>query len=61
MVKDNKNAISGGISGQSTDNIAFWSGGTLQDAIDGNCNVIIRKDGTAKIGSFIIDKDICLY
>ena len=58
MVKDNKNAISGGISGQSTDNIAFWSGGTLQDAIDGNCNVIIRKDGTAKIGSFIIDKDI---
>ena len=39
------------------DNIAFWSGGTLADAINGNCNVIIRKDGTAKIGSFVISKD----
>ena len=54
MVKNSKNAIIGGVSGQSTDNIAFWSGGTLTDAINGNCNVIIRKDGTAKIGSFIV-------
>lgn len=54
MVKDSNNAISGGISGVSSDNIAFWSGGTLTDAINGNCNVIIRKDGTAKIGSFIV-------
>lgn len=58
MVKDSNNAISGGLSGVSSDNIAFWSGGTLADAIGGNCNVIIRKDGTAKIGSFIIEKDI---
>lgn len=58
MVRNNKNAISGGISGQSTDNIAFWSGGTLNDAINGNCNVIIRKDGTAKIGAFLIEKGI---
>ena len=57
MVKDSKNAISGGISGLPSDSIAFWSGGSLADAINGNCNVIIRKDGTAKIGSFIISKD----
>ena len=56
MVKDSKNAIKGGISGVD-DNIAFWSGGTYQDAVKGNCNVIIRKDGTAKIGSFQIKKD----
>ena len=58
MVKNSKNAISGGISGLSSDSIAFWSGGTFADAINGNCNVIIRKDGTAKIGSFIIEKDV---
>jgi hypothetical protein len=58
MVKDSNNAISGGISGISSDNIAFWSGGTLADAINGNCNVIIRKDGTAKIGAFLIEKGI---
>ena len=57
MVKDQNKNIKGGISGQSTDNIAFWSGGTLIDAINGNCNVIIRKDGTAKIGSFTIENN----
>lgn len=57
MVKDSNNVISGGISGQSSNNITFWSGGTYQDAINGNCNVIIRKDGTAKIGSFVIENN----
>lgn len=56
MVKDANNTIKGGISGVN-DNIAFWSGGTYQQAVNGNCNIIIRKDGTAKIGSFIISKD----
>lgn len=58
MVKDSDNAISGGMSGVSSDNIAFWSGGSLADAINGNCNVIIRKDGTAKIGAFLIENGI---
>lgn len=46
----------GGISGLD-DNIAFWSGGTYQDAISGKCNIIIRKDGTAKIGVFKIENN----
>ena len=38
MVKDSNNVISGGISGVSSDNISFWSGGTLNDAINNLCN-----------------------
>lgn len=57
MVKDSNNVIRGGISGQSSNNISFWSGGTLNDAINNLCNIILRKDGSAKIGNFIVEKD----
>lgn len=45
-VKDTNGAVRGGISGLALDNIGFWAGGTYQDAISNDVNVIFRKDGS---------------
>lgn len=46
MLKNTSNTITGGVSGLSSDNVGFWSGGSYDDALSGQAKSIIRKDGS---------------
>jgi len=63
MVKDTNGKVRGGISGLASDNIGFWTGGTYQDAINNNANVIFRKDGSISLagGKIIGTSDGSLF
>ena len=56
-IYDNENKVAAGLSGDT--NVGMWLGGSLAQAQEGNTNIILRKDGTAKIGIFeVSDEDI---
>ena len=57
QVRNANGDVKGGISGLSGDNIGFWMGGTYQQALNNLVNVILRKDGTARIGNFEVFSD----
>ncbi len=60
MVKDSNGNTTGGVNGlegEIYNNVAFWAGGSFNDAINDICNIVIRKNGTAKIGNFIVNQD----
>ena len=63
MVKDTAGKVMGGMSGLKDDNVGFWTGGTYQDAINNNANVIFRKDGSISLagGKIIGTSDGSLY
>lgn len=43
------NPVVGGMSGLQTSNILFWSGGTYEDAKNGNAKTIFYKDGSGQL------------
>lgn len=51
MLKNSGNSITGGLSGLSSDNIGFWSGGTYNEALAGTAKSIIRKDGSGQFAA----------
>jgi len=46
MLKNSGNSVTGGLSGLSSDNIGYWSGGSYNEALTGIAKSIIRKDGS---------------
>lgn len=48
LMKTLAGVITAGLSGLSNDNIAFWGGGTYQDALDAIAKIILRKDGSGQ-------------
>lgn len=59
QVRNNAQHVTAGVSGNvNASNLhvpAFWAGGDLQSAIDDIANVILRHDGTGKIGSLSVE------
>jgi hypothetical protein len=58
LLKTLAGVITGGFSGLGNDNIGMWTGGTYAQAIADIANIILRKDGTAKIGIFEVLADM---
>lgn len=52
LMKSTSGLIQGGMSGILADIIGMWTGGTYEQAQAGTANVILYKNGTAKIGIF---------
>jgi hypothetical protein len=58
MLKNSSNTITGGVSGLSSDNIGFWSGGTYNEALNGLVKALIRKDGSGHFAGGNINWDV---
>lgn len=58
MLKNNSNSVTSGVSGLSSDNIGFWSGGTYSEALNGSANTLIRKDGSGHFAGGNINWDV---
>ena len=57
LMKSTSGLIQGGMSGILADIIGMWTGGTYDQAQAGTANVILYKNGTAKIGIFKVYAD----
>lgn len=57
LMKSTAGAILGGMSGILADLVGMWTGGTYDQAQAGTANVILYKNGTAKIGIFKVYAD----
>ena len=62
QVRNNAQNVTAGMNGNINSSDlhvpAFWAGGNMQSAIDGIANVILRHDGTGKIGSLSVENGI---
>ena len=57
LMKSTAGAILGGMSGILADLVGMWTGGTYEQAQNGTANVILYKNGTAKVGIFKVFSD----
>lgn len=57
LMRTQTGVVKAGMSGLADDPIAVWGGGTHQNALDDVANLILRKDGTAKIGVYKVYSD----
>lgn len=57
LIKTLAGAISGGMSGISSDNIGMWTGGTYAEALSAIAKIILRKDGSGQLAGGKINWD----
>ena len=59
LLKNLNEAITGGMSGLSNDNIGMWTGGTYAEALAGTAKIIFYKDGSGRLanGGFVFNSD----
>lgn len=58
LMKNSNNAITGGMSGLTDDNVGMWTGGTYADAIASLSKIIMRKDGSGQLAGGKITFDL---